>query len=208
MLFHKASINRFLVERCSEEFILEFLEKFPSYISSLHAAKDFFNQDEPLITKLHAMNMLSEDERLRIAGELSDIVVNKPRATFHFQSIRSILSDAEFTEILDRVRDEVLPYIDDEISYLLQDYQFDEDPDLYFDEFKTELAEWPALFDYEYDIVRDIEVALEFLENEIYPLRSEFEADGEGMSIENDQIKSKKAQKLRSIFDDENIDCI
>jgi len=156
-----------------------------------------------MMVRLHELNLLPETERLRAVDSIRELAVSVPDSGFLSESVRGLIKDDEMSNILLLVQEKLLPDLDNQIENWRYNYDRDDEPDVYFEEFKSTLDDYKEKFLGNQTAHQQIDEALENIEQVIEDLRSEYI---ESTSEEN--IFSKKSDHeslindVRSIFDD------
>lgn len=130
-------IRYFLGQRSDEEFLRLFAEQKPQILDMRPGIFMAYSSENRVLARLHAAGLLPEEKRITLVEEIIDNTVTyQDGGVFRDDSLRSLLTEEEFTDLLVRVREEVLNKLDLHVS----DWQSncrDDDPDSYFDEFRS-----------------------------------------------------------------------
>lgn len=202
--FNKSALYRFLSYRCDKEFLQRYIEKNPHFISGLSVgAYIYANSDIDVLVRLHECNLLPERERLRAIASIRELAVDIPDSGFLRENIRSLMTDNELSNILLFVQEALLPNLDDQIENWRQNYDGNDEPDVYFEELKSALDDYKQEFEENKTSYQQINNAIEGVDKVIEDLRSEYSQN----SSDDDIFGKKKEQdsfsgNTRSIFDD------
>jgi hypothetical protein len=114
---------RFLLHRCDQGFLHELIQQNPSFPESLTVMHYLDSWEEvATLARLASFGLLSEEIRRRKVAAIVQIAVESVDAGFASRSIRPIFQTGEFEELRQRVRDEVIPnleqFVDEERSNL------------------------------------------------------------------------------------------
>lgn len=202
--FNKSALCRFLSYRCDKEFLQRYIEKNPHFISGLSVDGYIYaNSDLDLLVRLHEYNLLQETERLRTIASIRELAVDIPDSGFLRENIRSLMTDNELSNILLFVQETLLPKLDHQIENWRDNYNGDDEPDVYFEELKSALDDYKQEFEENETSHQQINKAIEDIDNVIEDLRSEY-----SQNASDDDIFGKKNERdsfsgnTRSIFDD------
>lgn len=201
--YNKSVLYRFLSYRCDKNFLKQYIKKKCNFISKLSVNSYIYaNSDIDMMVRLHELNLLPETERLRAIDSIRELAVSVPDSGFLSEGVSSLITDDEMSNILLIVQEKLLPNLDNQIENWRYNFDRDDEPDVYFEEFKNTLDDYKEKFLGNETAHQQIDEALENIEQVIEDLRSEYI---EPTSEEN--IFSKKSDHeslidVRSIFDD------
>jgi hypothetical protein len=110
--------TNFLATRCSRAFLevcigidVDFIDRlfrFGSYMSGV--------SELTLLARLHSVDLLAEEQRLRALETVSDLAVETPDADWlDHRAVGTLFADQERAAILDRVRSELVPNLEDTV---------------------------------------------------------------------------------------------
>jgi len=202
--FNVSSLYSFLSHRCDKEFLQRYITKYPNFISGLSVSSYIYaNYDIDVLVRLHEFSILPETDRLRAIASIREIAVETPDSGFLRDNIRSLMTDSELSNILEYIQEKLLPDLERKIESWRDDYDGDDEPDVYFDEFKSALDSYKEEFEDNETSYQKICEAIEFMDSVIEDLRSEYpqrsgENDIFGQNKRNDSFSTDN----RSIFDD------
>jgi hypothetical protein len=205
----KDMLCRFLTYRCDKNFLQLYLNRHPNFISTLSASSNLSCCYEiDVIATLHQLNLLPEAERLRNVQLLRSLAVEIPDAGFISDNIKSIFNKNEFLNILQLVKNQLLPNIEDVINKLKYDYNGDEgdDPDTYFESLRETCNEYKSVFEEDKTSILLLNEALTKIEWVIEGLLDDYpEHQNSGdLYTKKDEVL-KTSNSLRSIYDDVDI---
>jgi hypothetical protein len=198
-------VNSFLAYRCGKEFIQHFIEKNPSYPKSLHVGSYFYAVTSvKLINKLHAVDLLAEDQRLKHVSIVRQLAVEVPDDGFLDPKVISFLKRDEVEEILGDICEILLPNINHEIEVWKENYPSDESPSDYFYTLKRTLSSFASALAHDPYAVALIDKGKEAISNAVLELESEAdrEPDYDDFSRLDRSTDGPSASDARSIFDD------
>ncbi|MEX0684396.1 MAG: hypothetical protein WD098_00210 [Balneolales bacterium] len=205
--FNKLSLCQFLSYRCDKKFLILFLNEFPDFISELSVNSYIhFNSDVGVLVRLHEVDLLPEDDRVRAVASIKDLAIDIPDSGFLRDSVKNIISDDELSDILHHVQHTLLPYLDKTIDSWRKDYTGEDEPDTFFEELKSTLDDYKNEFKEIEPSCKQIEKAITRIGQIIEDLKSEYSPkDDDGFWKRNDDAITSKDINNRSIFDD--VDC-
>lgn len=144
---HANSVRRFLARRCDKSFLVAYIARDPTLLTSLQVQSHFFyNADVGLIVRLSDLDLLPETERQRHVASFRDFAVTTPDAGFMRDDIRTIFRSNELTEIVAEVRDNLLPNLERRIAEQAESYDGAEDPEDHFYWLRSALTEFQEIF--------------------------------------------------------------
>jgi hypothetical protein len=112
----KRALQDFLARRCSKEFLLLYLEQNPGLLDQV-AVPGLFLDTVPevrLAERLHEFGLFPDDKRKRFVETVSNYAIEgQDGDALDHEGIRSLFKDHEFEELLQSVRTELLPRLDD-----------------------------------------------------------------------------------------------
>ena len=106
----------FLARRCSEEFLHLYLDRHPDLLDQVSepGMSLTYVPEVPLVLRLHELDLLPEANRKRFLDTVSRYLLNAWDAgALSNPRLRNLYRQDEFDELIQSVRDEVLPDLDD-----------------------------------------------------------------------------------------------
>ncbi len=201
--YNKSALHRFFSHRCDREFLRRYIVQYPEFISSLSVRAYLYAvSDVDVLVRLHEFALLPEPERLLAVATIRELAIDVPDSGFLREDIRRLMTRDELTQLLEHVQTTLLPNLDWHIEQWRDNYNGDDDPEVYFDDLKSALQDYGEEFEENEFATERIAKALANIDLLIEELQSEFpEMSDEGSSF------SKRAQEqvqdsTRSIFDD------
>lgn len=194
-------LKSFLANRSNAVFLSEFIDRFPEFLCELKIDSTIgWLIDLTIVHSLYLEGKLPESERLRHFNTLKRMATDLPDSTFSRTKARKILTDVEYCEILESIKNEVLPNINNLIENIEDAFPSFLPPDVYFTDIKTTLKKFRQLFPEDLKSIEYIDKALEYIDERTEYLQSEYEDPHDwGDPDLGDSIK--KTTKY-SIFDD------
>jgi len=204
--FNKSSLYRFLSYRCDKEFLFQFLQEFPNFISELSVGTYIYaNSDVDVLVCLYEVGLLPEDDRVRAVASIKDLAIDIPDSGFLRDSVKGLMSDDELSDILQLVQHTLLPYLDNQIDSWQNDYNREDEPDAYFGDLKSALDDYQKEFEEVETSCRQIEEAITRIDQIIEELQSKYSPEEDGGFWKHNGGSAPKHIDDRSIFDD--VDC-
>ena len=200
--YNKSSLYRFLTYRCDRDFLAKYLKTYPNLISSLSVHSYIWaNADVDLLARLHEFNLLPEDYRIEVVNSFKELAVNVPDSGFLKGATKELMTSMELSEIIDSVRNDLLPNLDSTIDSWKDNYDSDEDPESYFEELISALDDYKSEFEGEPTALKQISYALSQVSEIIEDLKGEYSPES-GDSWWTSDSKNTDPINDRSIFDD------
>jgi hypothetical protein len=197
---NQTEVNRFLGSRCGKDFLKRYIERNQAFLSNIRLWSYLsVTSETQVVNALHRNKLLPEEERRRHFRTVKQLAIQTPDSGFLNPSTVSFINDAERAEILDKVKQELLPNLNREIDVWRDNC--DDDPDSYF------IALIDALRDYNKRLEEGspeaelIIAALEEIDRTVDGLRSDEPKEG-GRQYYRSSIAAPYADNERSIFDD------
>lgn len=204
-LENQDAIYRFLSYRCDRSFLETLLSKRPDLLQSLQIWSYLDSYVEmDLVVRLHEFGLLPEAERLRHLTVISRVAVETPDSGFLKADIRSILTNAEFDDIVLAVRSELLPNLEHRVDRWHDDHNGIEDPEEYFEPLKSALDDLREAFPNDPVALEQIANGLSRIDTSIAEIRSTMPEEEDAGSY-RDLGRSEaigRSNESRSIFDD------
>lgn len=201
--FNRLSLYRFLTYRCDRNFLRKFLIEFPEFVSKLRITPYLYTcSDIGVLVCLHKYGLLTEEVRSAAAAKIRDLAIRIPDPGFLRNDVRSLLLDSEYSEIIDSIKSELLPSLNDLVNDWRADYSGEDDPESYFDELKSAIIDYRGEFEECEESQVFIEEALDDIEQAINDLASEYRPSLEDKFWGRDQASSTSCISSRSVFDD------
>ncbi|MCF7699960.1 hypothetical protein [Loktanella sp. M215] len=133
-------IRYFLGQRCDDAFLRMVVDQVPNVLDLRPGAFMAYSSENRLLAKLHQAELLPDEKRLSLVEHIVDTTLSVPDGgVFCDESLRSLLTDAEFDNLLERARRDVLNQIDTHISDWKSNCE-SSDPDSHFDELSNFLS--------------------------------------------------------------------
>lgn len=127
-------IRYFLGQRCDDAFLRIFVEQRPQVLDMRPSAFMAYSSENRVLARLRSAGLLPEEKRLALVKVIFDnTIAFQDGAVFRDVSLRSLLTDQEYIQLLVLVRTEVLSRLDSHVSDWKSNCA-DNDPDSHFDE--------------------------------------------------------------------------
>lgn len=144
--------SAFLADRCSKEFLEIYLSidqgfygkalRIGSYLETNYLLK--------ILARLYPLGLLSEDQRLSVVNSVSELAVETPDSGWlDMPELDALLSEGERAAIMSRVREVLIPSLDEELRNWKFNEQGDSTEEYYaplkeaLERYKDELSEFP-----------------------------------------------------------------
>lgn len=196
--------NYFLARRCDKEFLKSFLNFHPDFVQSLPVWSHLDSISEaPLFAKLHELGLLPETERKRFVAEVTELAVDTPDSGFLAPRLRTIFTAEELTQILQTVRDKLLPNLDDVIwSWKSNRSGSKQSVESYFDGLVSELDGFKEELGEDPKAMAQIAVALETIKEIVEEMYVKENHDLSDEDFYRRDARSAIGSGGRSVFDD------
>lgn len=195
-------IRYFLGLRSDDVFLRLFAEQMPQILDMKPGVFMAYSSENRVLAKLHAADLLPEEKRLSLVGTIIDNTVTfQDGGVFRDSSLRSILTDQEFADLLVRVKAEVLDSFDTHV-WDWQSNCSDDDPDSHFDQLKSLLDDIEGFIECDDPYVEKIEAGRFSINQAIDDLNESRDPDAD-MRVETPVGKSSEMKSgIATIFDD------
>lgn len=201
--YNKLDLYRFLSYRCDREFLLRYIARNPEFISNLSVnAYLYAVSDVDVIVRLHEFSLLPEPERLRAVATIRDLAIDIPDSGFLREKIRKLMTHGEFLDLLEHVQTMLLPYLDKHVDQWRDNYDGDDDPEIYFDDLKDALQDYGNEFEENDYAVEQVARALANIDSIIEELRSGFPEKSDESGFFSRRVQEETLDSVRSVFDD------
>jgi hypothetical protein len=200
---NRSAVNSFLANRCGEEFLRLFLERYPDFVAQLHVMSYFYAVSSiDFLNVIHDFGLLAEDQRRTHASTVRKLAIQTPDAGFLDGRVISFLTQGEIEDILADFRDQLLPFVDIEIENWKDNYSSRETPGDYFEPFRSALLEFKSAMADDLDVVSRVESALAAVDEAITTLDTRGSEEPDYGNYYNRSSGEVATPSSRSIFDD------
>ncbi len=193
----------FLARRCSDEFLQLYLDRHPALLDQISEPGMSLTivPEVPLVLRLHELDLLPEANRKRFLDTVSGYLLNAWDAgALSNPRIRNLYRQEEFDELIQSVRDKVLPDLDDIRDGEESNWDEDVSPDDWMQQLKEVLNALGDFFQDEQEIADLIDDQLSSIESWISK-HADYEHEGEERLIGRVELPVALTGG-RSIFDD------
>ena len=196
-------LNGFLSRRCSAGFLSAYLDCFPSELDKFGDPKAFHTSMEmDLAARLHEFGLLPEEHRgILVTNASKELLEGNGCGPLNSKGTRSLFTDEELDELYYRVREELIPDLEDVTENWKSQFEDGEDPDEFFqplvelfDSLRDQFGDDQGIAEH---IEQEQEEILQFISNN-YPVR---EPDPEDWDFDDVDVPNR-SEGDRSIFDD------
>jgi energy-coupling factor transporter ATP-binding protein EcfA2 len=196
-------VNRFLSYRCDKEFLALYIARNTNFVANLRVGSYLYAiSDVDVIVRLNQLELLPESKRLGVVSVIRDLAVDTPDSGFLREEIRQIFTQTELDELLDYVKETLLPNLEKHIDDWRSNYDGDYDPDDHFSDLKSTLKDYREVFDDDIHAVCDIDRALDKIDEVVEELRSEMPAEPDSDDFFGGRTQGSEPGDSRSVFDD------
>ncbi|HLG57811.1 MAG TPA: hypothetical protein VI485_20875 [Vicinamibacterales bacterium] len=203
----KRALQGFLARRCSKEFLSIYLEQNPSVLADVSSPGLFLDTvpEVNLAERFHEFGLLPEENRKKFVDTVSNYAITgEDTEALDDAGIRSLFTDDEFEDLLQKVQSELLPRLDEVRSEWQSNHSSGQPPEEYMQPLLESFNTLKKRFG-------DDENAAKIVEREI---RRTNEWIGENTPEEPERSPRnlgkveapEKPQSARSIFDDIDAD--
>ncbi len=200
---NKLDLHRFLSYRCDRAFLQCYIVRNPKFISNLNVGAYLYAvSDVDVMVRLHEFGLLPEPERLRAVATIRDLAIDVPDSGFLREKIRRLMTHDEFVGLLEHVQTTLLPYLERQIDQWRDNYDGDDDPEIYFEDLKDALQDYGNEFEEDEYAAEQVAKALADIDQVIEELRSVFPEKQDEDSFFGGRAQEKAQDSARSIFDD------
>ena len=197
----------FLARRCSDEFLQFYLDQHPDLLDQISEPGRSLDYvpEVPLVLRLHELDLLPEASRKRFLDTVSRYLLNAWDAgALSDQNISNLYQHDEFFELIQSVRDEVLPDLEHIRESEESGWDEDTSPEDWMYSMKRFLWALGDYFQNEQNVVDDVEQQLSMIDSWI-------DEHAETYTEREDQLIGRVdmpiiPQSERSIFDDIDAD--
>ena len=201
----KESVLQFLAKRCSKEFLMDYISKNVNFISLLKIYSYIeYHSDVYVLLRLREFELLPEDIRLMHVATIKRLAVSTPDSGFYNPRIQKLFNSLELEELIESVKTNLLPNIDDTLDEWRDNYDNEGDPDSYYSRLKSTFNELKDLFQSDENALIILDHGLSRIDDDIDEIRSDMEDDSNPYEDYRDHESGKNpvSQSSRSVFDD------
>jgi hypothetical protein len=197
------TVNRFLAYRCDCDFLKLYTTETPNFIENLQISSYLYAvSDVDLIIRLYEFGLLPEEKRCNVVATIRELAIDIPDSGFLREDIRQIFTPQEFDELLDYVRQTLLPNLDDLVENWEAGYNGTDDPDEYFAELLGALDDYKKVYKDDEVATHQIHRANEKIEEAIEVLHADMGQEPDYEDIYRGSMQRSLHMDSRSIFDD------
>lgn len=203
----KRDLQGFLARRCSKEFLSLYLTNNPGLLDQVSEPELFLDTvpEVRLAERLHEDGLLPEEKRKKFVETVSNYALEGQDAdALDDSGIRSLFTDDEFKELVDRVRTELLPRLGDVRREWESNHSSDESPE-------GHMQQLLEVFDSLKNQFGEEESAAELIDSEIQRAREWIDdntpEEPERAPRKLEKVEAQgKPKSTRSIFDDVDVE--
>ena len=130
-------IRYFLGQRCDDAFLKLFAKERPQIVDMKPGVFMAYSSENRVLAKLHAAGLIPEEKRLALVEHIFECTIMfQDGGVYCDDALRSLLTDEEFSDLLVRVKAEVLQRFGSHVSDWKSNCE-DDDPDSHFDELNS-----------------------------------------------------------------------
>lgn len=139
---HRGSLIDFLAARCDKSFLSAYIALHPDFVSRLRFGSYIVAYAEVnLLVRLKEYGILPEETRKAAVARFATLAIDTPDMGFLAKRPRQLLIPQELISILERIRDELLPNLNQTICDWKSNHDGIADPEEYFRDLKDSLAD-------------------------------------------------------------------
>lgn len=199
----KWALHAFLAHRCDREFLVSYIRCHPQFIQHLPVYSPLtVTPYVKVIRRLHELGLLPEKKRIDTVSTIRELAVETPDFGFLQEGVRELLKPDELAEILESVRKNLLPNLDNKIQNQRDNYDTERDPETHFDDLVGAVKEYHSVFAEHPEAVEQIESALTRIEEVVEELRSEQPRERDSDDFYERGSTGGGHDESRSVFDD------
>ncbi len=195
----------FLSTRCTRDFLQLYMAQVQGLGEALTSPGSYLSASAEvrLLAKLEEFRLLPDDWRLRFVKTVGDLAVETPDTDFlHDPYIRSLVREKECEMLLKRIRDELIPILDDVVSDWRSNCPSDEEPSGWFEPLQESVSVLQEEFrgdDWAEDLLAN---AQSEIEEAIESLSDEYHGYDEDSYRFEPSYRAADTSVDRSVFDD------
>lgn len=202
--WERRPLDYFLAGRCGKVFLGQLLTINPQYLGMLNVGSFLsISSEVAVLARLKGFALLPEENRLKTVQQISDLAIETPDSDFLRGNARSLLHEEEVQNILERIRNELFPRLDDVIDEWKSNYDVGESPDSHFDALREALKDYQEHIEDE-PSKNKLQCAIGKIDDLIVELEVDYKRndDGESFFTESSAANASTQHTERSIFDD------
>ncbi|MEJ7591388.1 MAG: hypothetical protein WKF77_07555 [Planctomycetaceae bacterium] len=200
---NKQASYAFLAHRCACDFLEAYIRCHPQFIQNLLVYSYLTAVSDVLVIRcLHKFGLLPEEKRIATVRTMRELAVETPDSGFLKEGIRDLLKPNELADILEQVRTELLPNLDDQIQCHRDNYDSEQDPEAHFDDLVAALRDYKSVLAEDPKALEQIEAALTRIEEIAEELRSEQSVETNSDDFYDRGSTGGGHEESRSVFDD------
>ncbi|MDU7579939.1 hypothetical protein [Aeromonas sp.] len=202
---NKSSLYRFLSYRCDKKFLEQFLISFPDFLSKLHVRSYLYaDSDINVLSRLHEFKLLPDSIRVDAVSKIKELAIETPDSGFLRDNVTLLISESEMRDILQTIKEDLIPYLKDVISDWESNYDREDEPDAYFYELQSALKDYKDAFETCEESQIYIDSALKRIDETINDLSYDYHSKHtDDIWSDRDEVISRENDvDIRSIFDD------
>jgi hypothetical protein len=198
--------DAFLTYRCSKEFLEQYIERTPSFWETELDFGSYLSavSNVDVLVTLYEYDLLPESSRKDCVARIKQLAVQTPDADFLREGwLRGgILKEADIVEIMNHVRDEFVPYVDDTLEVWNDNYESKEGPDVYFHSLTEALTQFRDYFNLGSNERNELGRAITEIDSIIDDKFSSYDEDDEEREDRGSGAGPMASPSGRAIYDD------
>lgn len=193
----------FLANRCDKTFLSRFIEANPDFIGQLVIGSYLYAvPDVRVLTRLRKLDLLPDENYENAVDAIKELAVDTPDAGFLTEHIREFLGEDNVQDILEEVKQSLLPKLEQEIWNWRCNYKDSDDPESHFDEFTSALKEYKDEFAEDLEAATRIETALDSIKETVEELKKEQIQEPDSDDYRGGSSHENPPEIERSTFED------
>lgn len=120
----------------------------PDFVPNLSAGSYLYaNSEVDVLVRLHEFGLLEERHRNKAVCAIKDLAVDIPDSGFLRDSIKTLISEHELSDIFQHVKEDLIPNLDAQIDTWHYSYSGKDSPSAHFEELKSALKDYQKEFE-------------------------------------------------------------
>ncbi|MFE0962561.1 nSTAND3 domain-containing NTPase [Streptomyces fungicidicus] len=204
--FSRRIWHEFLADRCSDGFLALYAQAEPDTVTHMTRFTSFLNVvDEPrVLARFKQANLLQPADQQRALERVTKLAIESPDAGWTWlPEWKILLSETEREKLLSQVKQQLPSRFDEVLQDWRRNYDpHSGDPDIYYDDLRSELYNYRKTFEQDNQAVSSIEQIINKVEEEVWRIQYELDPQESLVSELPGHSAPPNEPYGRSIFDD------